>query len=623
MSDFNSFKNENNDINNGSVNGANKNPDAVAENIFNGNESTDINSGSAEEISGAMNTAGDGVAVNADNGPVIKSEYLSHTEHTAPASANGFGTPESPDDKVGSMDAHGNIGQTEEVAGTASNPYAAPNVNAANENYRADAYQPYNNMNTPSHEVNNAPQYTAVNEAQRMYTPCPRPVGESAGIRYDADKTSADGNYTWQYCQNGKPAVSESPTKKKRNVFKTLSLSLASLLVVGLVGFGIYWAVNYFGKTDNGEAGSSEAGSGILQDSHNKGNSDNDSVFPFAGANDGRNDPDTQTVVVTPDDDGILTKQMIAVKCKPSSVGIEVSAISHSYFGSYKTGGVGSGFILTENGYIATNNHVIAGAEEITVMLDDGTRHKAEIVGADSVTDLAVIKIEAEGLVPMEIGDSDLMRVGDSVIAIGTPAGIEFAGTVTDGIVSAVNRPVEVQGANGYTKTMTLMQTNAAINPGNSGGPLINNKGQVIGINTLKLTEEYEGIGFSIPINSAMTIFDQLIKDGKVTDYDKSFVTGTGAIGITNYFEVTEEESKYYGIPVGVMVIQLKPGSASQAAGLKRGDIITGFNGQKVTTVEEINKLKASFKAGDEVTLTVYRDPTEIVDITFKLDVMG
>ena len=169
---------------------------------------------------------------------------------------------------------------------------------------------------------------------------------------------------------------------------------------------------------------------------------------------------------------------------------------------------------------------------------------------------------------------------------------------------------------------MTLMQTNAAINPGNSGGPLINNKGEVVGINTLKLTEEYEGIGFSIPINSAVSIFNQLISDGHVTNYDQSFVTGNGSIGISAV-DVTEEESKFYGIPVGILVKQVKPGSSASAAGLRRGDIITAFNGTKTATVNELNELKSEFKAGDEVTLTVYRDPDQYVDITFKLDVMG
>ena len=223
----------------------------------------------------------------------------------------------------------------------------------------------------------------------------------------------------------------------------------------------------------------------------------------------------------------------------------------------------------------------------------------------------------------MEIGDSDKMVVGDSVIAIGTPAGIEFAGTVTDGIISAINRNIEITNDRGaVVKTMTLMQTNAAINPGNSGGPLINSKGQVIGINTLKLTSSYEGIGFSIPINSAVKIFNQLISDGKVSEYDSSFVTGNGAIGITQYAEISKQEAEYYKIPEGIIVIQIKNTSSAVAAGLRRGDIITEFCGQKVSTVDELNTLKSKYKAGDSVTLRIYRDGEGEKDITFKLDLM-
>lgn len=463
-----------------------------------------------------------------------------------------------------------------------------------------------------------APEAVTEDAAERE-EPTDAPFGsESVGIRYDSDKSEPNGNYTWQYCgEKVQEENKNSGAKKKHKVLKTVLISAASLVVAFGVGVAAYFGTAHLvdGYGENGN---------ILPSQHEEADGNDKNVYvPYRKDEDEKKDSGEQLAAIITENDGALSKQMIAVKCKPSSVGIEVSATTRSYFGSYKSSGVGSGFILTEDGYIATNNHVIEGAEEITVMLDDGTRYPAELIGGDSVTDLAVVKIDAKGLIPMEIGDSDLMQVGDSVIAIGTPAGIEFAGTVTDGIISAINRDVEVQASSGYTKTMTLMQTNAAINPGNSGGPLINNKGEVIGINTLKLTEKYEGIGFSIPINSAVSIFSQLISDGRVTNYEQSFVTGTGAIGITNYVEVNAEESKYYGIPEGIMVIQLKLGSSAQAAGLKRGDIITGFNGQKVKTVEELNKLKSHFKAGDEVTLTVYRDPKDITDITFKLDVMG
>lgn len=439
-------------------------------------------------------------------------------------------------------------------------------------------------------------------------------IGESTGIRYDTDKESNDGNYTWKYCGNElQEKTSERKRKRKGAVLKITAAVAMSVLVVG-ASFATSFL--YFKSYYNGV----DVDNNVVEKSD----------LPVIGKNtDASSKESTQPIsVIEKNEDGSLSKQAIALKCKPSSVGIEIKTVTKGFYGyTYQSTGVGSGFILTEDGYIATNHHVIENASSITVMLDDGTTVDAELVGSDSLTDLAVIKIDANeveyDLVPMEIGDSDKMRVGDSVIAIGTPAGIEFAGTVTDGIVSAINRDVELQTDSGSTKTMTLMQTNAAINPGNSGGPLINDHGQVIGINTLKLTSDFEGIGFSIPINSAVKIFNQLIADGKVTSYEDSFVSGNGAIGITKYVEVTEEESKFYGIPCGIMVIQLDTSSASYAAGLKRGDIITAFNGTECATVEELNKLKSKFKAGDEVTITVYRDSDEKTDITFKLDIMN
>lgn len=316
-----------------------------------------------------------------------------------------------------------------------------------------------------------------------------------------------------------------------------------------------------------------------------------------------------------------LTVNQIAEKCRPSSVGIMVETDEY-YFGMvYKKKGVGSGFILSEDGYIATNNHVISGATRITVLLADGTEHTAKLIGADPVTDIAVIKVEATGLPVMERGNSDEVMVGDLAVAIGTPASIELAGTVTDGIISAVGRKIDITDSYGrVVKTMNLIQTNATINPGNSGGPLINRYGQVIGINTLKLTDEYEGIGFAIPINGAISIMNQLINDGEVTDRNDGLVSGKAAIGIQCY-DITEAEANSYGIPQGVMVMQVNRNGSAAKAGLSRGDIIVKFNGSEVKTTEDMNRLKEKCSVGEEVTLTVYRDSQKSqVDITFKLD---
>ncbi len=337
-----------------------------------------------------------------------------------------------------------------------------------------------------------------------------------------------------------------------------------------------------------------------------------------------------------------LTKSQVAAKCSPSAVGIVVEVpysaptgyydFFGGFFGNYGYGyeqppqysqGAGSGFIYSADGTIITNHHVIEDAAKITVYLNDRTTVEAELIGSDELSDIAVIKIDPTGLdlVPMEIGNSDTLVVGDEVIAIGCPAGIDYMGTVTDGIISAINRDVQLSDSK---KTMTLLQTNATINRGNSGGPLIDASGKVIGINTLKLGADYEGIGFSIPINGALPIIAQILEYGEVVDRDNSFVSGEASIGI-RCSDISSSDADYYGIPLGVLVVQIDKDSSAAKAGLRRGDIITAYNGKTVTTTVEINTCKSANKAGDEITLTVYRDGGDdsdgtTVDITFKLD---
>lgn len=339
---------------------------------------------------------------------------------------------------------------------------------------------------------------------------------------------------------------------------------------------------------------------------------------------------------VIPDNSSALTIPQIASKCSPSAVGIVTEVETTYNYGFFSQQGkatsMGSGFILNSDGYVITNHHVIDGANKITVIMNDSnnTEIEATLVGSDSISDIAVLKITAPegiGILPVEIGNSDEIVVGESVIAIGCPAGIEFIGTVTDGIVSAINRNVEITDSYGrIQKTMTLIQTNATINKGNSGGPLINSKGQVIGINTLKLTSEYEGIGFSIPINGAMPIINQLIEHGKVIERtEEDFAYGLGVIGISGS-AVSQDEADYYGIPLGVLIFQIDKNSSAAKAGLRRGDIITAYNGTAVKTVDDINNLKAKNRAGETVTVTVYRDSEsgkaegDTFDISFKLD---
>ncbi len=259
----------------------------------------------------------------------------------------------------------------------------------------------------------------------------------------------------------------------------------------------------------------------------------------------------------------------------------------------------GSGFIISADGYIITNTHVVDEASSIKIVLHDGiTEYKATVVGADERSDLAVLKIDAKDLAPVDLGDSALLEVGETVVAIGNPYGMELAGTVTDGIVSALNRKIEMNGS-----YMTLIQTNASINPGNSGGPLVNVYGQVIGITSSKLVASgYEGIGFAIPINDVVEIAEELITYGKVKT--------RAYIGISGR-DFTAQEAAQYQMPQGVLVAAVDLHCDAAAKGLQKNDIIVGFNGEKISSMAELNEKKDEFHPGDKVTITYWRNNKE------------
>ena len=259
----------------------------------------------------------------------------------------------------------------------------------------------------------------------------------------------------------------------------------------------------------------------------------------------------------------------------------------------------GTGIIMSQDGYVITNHHVITGALVISVLTNDNQEFEAALVGSDEMSDLAVLKIDARGLQAAEFGDSSKLRVGDSVVAIGDPLGVQLRGTMTNGIISAINRDLTVGD-----RTMTLIQTNAALNNGNSGGPLINCYGQVIGINTVKMSSYYtasatvEGLGFAIPISVAKPIIDELIENG--------YVAGRPAIGISGD-SLPSYYRTYYRLPDGVYVTSVNEGSDAKAKGIREGDIVTAINGERISSIDELNTVKNQYAAGDEVTLTVYR----------------
>ena len=259
----------------------------------------------------------------------------------------------------------------------------------------------------------------------------------------------------------------------------------------------------------------------------------------------------------------------------------------------------GTGIVMSADGYVITNYHVVDGARQIYVLLGENDRYAATLVGSDETTDLAVLDVEAADLTPAEFGDSSALRVGDMVVAIGDPLGTELRGTMTDGIVSAINRDLNLSG-----RQMTLIQTNAALNSGNSGGPLINCYGQVIGINTMKMSSysstsaTVEGLGFAIPIAAAKPVIDELIAQG--------YVSGRPAIGIRGQ-NLDLRAQFFYHMPSGVVVTEILEDSDAAQKGLETDDIIVGLNDVNISSLDDLVSAKNSLTAGDTVTLVIYR----------------
>jgi serine protease Do len=286
-----------------------------------------------------------------------------------------------------------------------------------------------------------------------------------------------------------------------------------------------------------------------------------------------------------------------------SVVGINVTYTStiQSIFGAYESEAKssGTGIIYTTDGYVITNCHVIESAvsaknAKIYVTLSDDTEYEAKIVGYDALTDIAVLKVEATNLKAAKFGDSDSIKVGEMVVAIGNPLGQEFAGTVTVGYISGVNRTVTID-----TTAYNLIQTDAAINSGNSGGPLVNISGEVIGVNTAKIASTgVEGLGFSIPINDVLPIVEELIQHKTIA---RPYI-GIGGI------DLSESVAARNNLVVGIYIQEVEKDSPAYLAGLKQGDVIVAADGIEVATIEELNEIKNEKKVGDSINIKVYRN---------------
>lgn len=292
----------------------------------------------------------------------------------------------------------------------------------------------------------------------------------------------------------------------------------------------------------------------------------------------------------------------IAETVGPAVVGI-TNMRGHDFFNNPIVSS-GSGVIFdSENGYIITNYHVVEGANNIQVTLDEDTHYEAKLIGHDRDSDLAVLQVEADDLPEARLGDSSKLRVGEMAIAIGNPLGKEFARSVTVGVISALDREITVKTAGGEI-TLQVVQTDAAINPGNSGGALVNSKGEVIGINSVKIASaDVEGMGFAIPSNLVKPIIDQLIEKGYVS---RPF------IGIFDFREITPQMSEWYNLPEGIYVGGIVSGGPAAAAGMRPGDVIIEMDGTMIKTFEELQQVLRSHKVGDKVTIVVIRENQRI-----------
>ena len=292
-----------------------------------------------------------------------------------------------------------------------------------------------------------------------------------------------------------------------------------------------------------------------------------------------------------------------------SVVSINVSATTNYFGQTVQTAASGTGFFITEDGYILTNHHVISDASSVKVTLYNGETYDAKVIGSDEDYDIAVLKIDVTGATPVVLGDSSKLAIGESVAAVGNPLG-ELTFSMSEGIVSCVNRAINVDGT-----PFNMIQVDCSINPGNSGGPLFNSYGEVVGIVSAKYSSysntTVEGIGFAIPISDVQTIITDIMENGQVTD--KAYMAIKAG-------SMTEQMAAQYNIDVtkGVFVYAVEKGGAGEKAGLQLGDVITKLNDTDITSMSDLSMAKKSYKAGDTVTLTVWRGGQEItLSLTF------
>ena len=311
---------------------------------------------------------------------------------------------------------------------------------------------------------------------------------------------------------------------------------------------------------------------------------------------------------IKPNDD-IGTVAAVAEKSMGSVVGITTVQIERDFLWEREVEGVGSGFVVDSNGYILTNSHVVGDgqAKKINVLFENGDSYEARLLWNDKVLDLAMVKVEAKGLEVADLGDSDELKVGEIAVAIGNPLGLEFQRTVTSGVISGLNRSMRIDQ---YNTIEDLIQTDASINPGNSGGPLLNGRGEVIGINTVKIKSEVaEGLGFSIPINVAKPIIESVIKEGTF----KTVQLGVTGVEVDKYERTLGVE---LSVDKGIVILEIVPNSAAFKAGMESNDILTKIDGEEIENMNQLKKILYKYKDGDKVNLSFIRNGKEMTKET-------
>ena len=407
--------------------------------------------------------------------------------------------------------------------------------------------------------------------------------------------------YKWNFAEYENNAANAKKPKKKNKgiiVFASIVCSMLAIAVVGFAGYGVFNLVN--------------GGEGMPSIVAGTPSADDIPTSPELSISSLPSAPEASVSA-----SGVLSTKQIATKVQPSVVGIVAylpSTAGNSIYGFGSLNAMqmseGSGIIMSSDGYIITNAHVVEGATGMKVVLNNNEEYEAKLVGSDIATDLAVIKIEANNLIAAEFGDSTQLAVGEDVVAIGNPGGLEFANSLTKGVVSGVNRPIKSSNTDS-SYAMNCIQTDAAINPGNSGGALVNEYGQVIGINSSKISAtSYEGLGFAIPISEAKPIVDDIIANGRVT--------GRVRLGITGA-QIDETSARFNNVPVGFQVYTTESGADIAAKGILPGDVITKIDDKEVTSKEVITSHLRNFKVGDKVTLTVFRRTSGRQDSTFEV----